>query len=163
KGAAMHLSVELAYFGVCVLVSGVVFLLVGWWYVLPRLSTLALPAALTPLLLFSALRVYGLFFLVPGVAAPDLPRGFALPTASGDAASAILAVMAVVALRYRPSLGVVLAWLYGVFGSLDLLAALTQVVIQGVTPAQLGATWMLPALNVPALLVVHLLLFLLLL
>ena len=159
----MHLSIELAYFGVCVVVSGVVFLLVGLWYVLPRLSVLALPAALTPLLLFSAFRVNGLFFLVPGVASPDLPRGFALPTAYGDAASAILAVVAVVVLRYRPSAGVALTWLYSVLGSLDLFNALTQVVIQGVTPAQLAATWILAAINVPALVVVHLLLFVLLL
>lgn len=159
----MHLSVELAYFGVCVLVSGVVFLLVGLWYVLPRLSALALPAALTPLLLFSAFRVNGLFFLVPGVASPDLPKGFALPTAYGDAASAILAVVAVVALRFRPSTGVALTWLYGVFGSLDLLNAFIQVAIQGVTPAQLGATWILATINVPALVVVHFLLFILLL
>lgn len=159
----MHLSIELAYFGVCVVVSGVVFLLVGLWYVLPRLSVLALPAALTPLLLFSAFRVNGLFFLVPGIASPDLPRGFALPTAYGDAASAILAVVAVVVLRYRPSAGVALTWLYSVLGSLDLLNALTQVVIQGVTPAQLAATWILATINVPALVVVHLLLFVLLL
>lgn len=159
----MHLSVELAYFGVCVVVSGIVFLLVGLWYVLPRLSTLALPAALTPLLLFSAFRVNGLFFLVPGVASPALPKGFALPTAYGDATAAIIAVVAVVALRLRPSVGVALTWLYGVFGLLDLTNAFTQVVIQGVTPAQLAATWMLPAINVPAILVAHLLLFILLL
>jgi len=78
----MQLSIELAYFGVCTLVSLVVFFMVGFWYVLPRLSALALPAALTPLLLFSAFRVNGLYFLVPGVASPDIPRGFALPTAT---------------------------------------------------------------------------------
>jgi hypothetical protein len=159
----MHVSIELAYFGVCVLVSGVVFLLVGLWYVLPRLSTLTLPAALTPLLLFSAFRVNGLFFLVPGVASPDIPKGFALPTAYGDATSAILAVVAVVALRYRPSAGIALAWTYGIVGSLDLLFDFTQVVIQGVMPADFAGTWILPTINVPALLVAHLLLFALLL
>ncbi len=158
----MHLSVELAYFGVCTLVSLVVFFMVGFWYILPRLSALALPAALTPLLLFSAFRVNGLYFLVPGVASPNIPRGFALPTAYGDATSAILAVVAVVALRYWSSAGIALAWIYGVLGSLDLLNALIQVVIQGVMPAHLAATWILPTINVPALIVAHTLLFVLL-
>ena len=158
KISSMHLSVELAYFGVCVLVSIVVFLMVGFWYVLPRLSALALPAALIPLLLFSAFRVNGLYFLVPGVASPNIPRGFALPTAYGDAASAILAVVTVVALRYWPSTGIALAWIYGVLGSLDLLNAF----IQGVMPAHLAATWILPTINVPALIVAHILLFVLL-
>ena len=136
--------------------------MVGLWNVLPRLSGLALEASLMPLLLFSAFRVNGLFFLVPGVASPDIPRGFALPTAYGDAAAAILAVVTVVALRYWPSAGIALAWTYGVLGSLDLLNAFAQVVIQGVMPAQLAATWILPTINVPALMVVHLLLFVLL-
>ena len=131
----MQLSVELAYFGVCFLVSLVVFFMVGLWYLLPRLSTLSLEASLTPLLFFSAFRVNGLYFLVPGVASPDIPRGFALPTAYGDAATGILAVVAVVALRYWPSTGVALTWTYGVLGWLDLLNALAQVVIQHVMPA----------------------------
>lgn len=158
----MQLSVELAYFGVCFLVGLVVFLMVGLWYLLPRLSTLSLEASLTPLLLFSAFRVNGLYFLVPGVASPDIPRGFALPTAYGDAATAILAVVAVVALRYWPSAGVALTWTYGVLGSLDLLNALAQVVIQDVMPAHLAVTWILPTINVSALMVAHLLLFVLL-
>lgn len=158
----MQLSVELAYFGVCFLVGLVVFLMVGLWYLLPRLSTLSLEASLTPLLLFSAFRVNGLYFLVPGVASPDIPRGFALPTAYGDAATAILAMVAVVALRYWPSAGVALTWTYGVLGSLDLLNALAQVVIQDVMPVHLAATWILPTINVPTLMVAHLLLFVLL-
>lgn len=158
----MQLSVELAYFGVCFLVGLVVFLMVGLWYLLPRLSTLSLEASLTPLLLFSAFRVNGLYFLVPGVASPDIPRGFALPTAYGDAATAILAVVAVVALRYWPSAGVALTWTNGVLGSLDLLNALDQVVIQDVMPAHLAVTWILPTINVSALMVAHLLLFVLL-
>ena len=158
----MQLNVELAYYGVCVLVSAVVFLLVGLWYVLPRLTALPLPAALTPLLLFSAFRVNGLYFLVPGVASPDIPRGFAVPTAYGDAVAAVLAVVSALVLRYRPSAGIALTWIYGVLGSLDLLNAVAQVAIHGVVPAHFAATWILPTINVPALVVAHVLMFVLL-
>ena len=158
----MQLPIELVYFGLCVAVSAIVFLLVGIWYQLPSLLRLPLPAALTPLLLFSAFRVNGLYFLVAGVAAPDIPRGFAVPTAYGDATAAVLAVLSAMALRYRPTLGIALTWLYNVVGSLDLLNALAQVAIHDVVPAHLGATWFLPTINVPALVVAHVLIFILL-
>ena len=158
----MQLTIEFAYFLVTVLVSLVVFIMVGFWYLLPRLSGLALPAALIPLLLFSTGRVNGLYFLVPGIASADIPKSFAVPTAYGDATAAIIALVTVVLLRYWPSIGIVLAWIYSVFGSLDLLNAFVQVGIQGVLPKDLGATWILAALNVPALLVVHTLVFILL-
>ena len=64
------------YFGYSAAVSGVVAVLVATWYVYPKLSRMPLASALIPLLLFSAFRANGLFFLVPGVSAPDIPQGF---------------------------------------------------------------------------------------
>lgn len=151
----MH--VELLYYGLCVLVSAVVFLCVGFWYVRPRMDASPLPQALIPLLLFSGFRVNGLFFIVAGIAAPDIPMGFALPTAIGDAASACIAVIAAIALHRGSSFGVPLAWTYNVLGSLDLVVALSSVAIYGVLPRQFGATWVLPTINVPALVVAHML------
>ena len=158
----MPVTVKLAYFALAATGNAVAFLLIGIWYVLPYVSRLPLPRALTPLLLFSAFRVNGLFFLVAGIAAADIPKSFAVPTAYGDAAAAALALVAAIALRYQPSMGVALAWAYNVLGSLDLLNALAQVAIRGVMPAHFGATWWLPAVNVPALAVAHFLMFVLL-
>ena len=158
----MQITIELVYYGLCVLVSVVVSLLVGIWYVLPHLSKLSLPAALVPLLLFSAFRVNGFYFLIAGVASADIPKGFAVPTAYGDAVAAFLALAAAITLRYRPSAGIIIAWIYNVIGSLDLLNALAQVILNGVTPAHFGATWLLPTINVPALAVAHALMFVLL-
>ena len=154
--------VELLYYALSVAVNAVTFLLIGLWYVLPRVSSLPLPRALTSLLLFSAFRVNGLFFLVAGVVAADIPKGFAVPTAYGDAAAAVLALLAAIVLRYRPSIGITLAWIYNVLGSLDLLNALAQVAIRHVMPVHFGATWFLPAINVPALVVAHVIMFVLL-
>ena len=53
---------------------------------------MSLEDTVVPLLLFSTLRVHGLAFLIPGVAAgPDLASEFAVTTAYGDLASAVLA------------------------------------------------------------------------
>jgi len=150
---------EMAYYGACTAVSALVFLVAGLWYVLPRLSRMPLASALVPLLLVSAFRVNGLFFLVPGVASPDLAAGFAVPTAYGDATAAFLALVAAVALRRGSRAGIALVWLYNIVGSLDLVNAIIQVAIHDVRPADFGATWMLPVINVPALVVVHLLIF----
>jgi hypothetical protein len=90
------------------------------------------------------------------VAAADLPRAFAVATAYGDAASALVGLAAALALRYRPAVGVGLAWLYTMMGLADLANALTQVVLHQVQPAHFGATWLLPTINVPALIVAHL-------
>jgi hypothetical protein len=155
-------TIELAYFGLCAGISGLVFLLAGIWYALPRLSSLPLAQALIPLLLVSAFRVNGLFFLVPGVASPDIPQAFAVPTAYGDAAAAVLAVVAVFSLRSQAGLGLVLAWIYNIVGILDLLNAFVQTAINGVQPSHFAATWFLPAINVPALLTAHVLMFILL-
>lgn len=158
----MPYTIELTYFALSVTGNAVAFLLIGIWYVLPYVSRLPLPTALTPLLLFSAFRVNGLYFLIAGIASADIPKGFAVPTAYGDAAAAALALLAAIALRYQPSIGVALAWTYNVLGSLDLLNALAQVAIHRVVPAHFGATWLLPAINVPALVVAHFLMFVLL-
>ena len=159
----MQPTVEFGYYGFCFLVSTIAFLLIGLWYVLPRLARLPRDAALAPLLLFSAFRVNGLYFLVPGVASPDIPKEFAVPTAYGDAAAAVLAIFAAIVLRYRLPGGIALTWVYGVLGSLDLLNAFAQVAIHGVQPGQFAGAWILPAINVPSLMVAHLLVFILLL
>jgi hypothetical protein len=43
------------------------FLLIGFWYVLPRLYKEDFYGAITPLLLFSTLRYLALAFIVPGL------------------------------------------------------------------------------------------------
>jgi hypothetical protein len=156
------MTVEFAYFGLAAAVGGTAFLLAGFWYVLPRLSRLPLPQALTPLLLLGAFRVNGLFFLVPGVASPAIPRGFAVPTGYGDAIAALLALASAITLRVRPSFGIALAWTYNILGLLDLANAFVQTALLGVQPSHLGATWFLPAINVPSILVAHVLMFILL-
>src|SRR6266498_4742844 len=79
-------------------------------YIWPKLRHLRRSEALRPLLLLHSFRFIGLAFLVPGVVSPDLPEAFARPAALGDLATAILALIALVALR--TGLGTTVVWVF---------------------------------------------------
>jgi hypothetical protein len=143
-------------FGLQFLMSLLVCGLIARWYVAPRLATLPRGAALTPLLLLHATRYLGLVFLVPAVVGAPLPREFAVPAAYGDLLAALLALLAIAALRARSAIAVGLVWLFNVVGSLDLLYALYQ---GNRLEVALGAAYYIPTVGVPALLVTHAMIF----
>ena len=145
-----------AIFGLQVLLSLVGYGLVARWYVAPRLAALALPAALTPLLLFHAFRHLGMVFLVPTVVGPTLPAAFAVPAAYGDLLAALLALLAIGALRMAWSWATSLVWVFILVGTLDLVNAFYQGMRNNV---QLGAAYYIPTFAVPALLVTHAMIF----
>jgi hypothetical protein len=139
-----------------------VYALAAAWYVTPRLARLPLERALPPLLLLHATRHLGLVFLVPTVVGAPLPAGFALPAAYGDLLTALLALLALAALRAGWAGALPLVWLFNVVGTLDLLYALARGTELGVG-ARLGAAYYIPTVAVPALLVTHAIVFVLLL
>lgn len=145
-------------FGVQFLLSVVVYGLLAKWYVAPALARLPLHDALIPLLVPHAFRHLGLVFLVPAVVAPTLPRAFALPTAYGDLLAGLLALLAMIALRGRLVLGIPLAWLFNVVGTLDLLYAFYQGIPLD-AGAHMGSAWYIPTFIVPALYVTHFMIF----
>jgi hypothetical protein len=131
-------------------------------YLWPALRNLPRAQALQPLLLLHCFRFVGLAFLVPGVVSPDLPSAFARPAAYGDLVAAVLALLALVALRSPPGIGLV--WVFNLWGSADLLHAFYQGRVGvGFEPGQLGAAYFIPTVVVPLLLVTHVLVFRLLL
>jgi hypothetical protein len=117
--------------------------------------------ALSPLLILHSFRFIGLAFLVPGVVAPDLPAAFAHSAAYGDLIAAILALLALAGLRSR--FGIFLVWLFSLWGSFDLLDAFFQAYSSRLVPGQLGATYFIPTVAVPLLLITHGIVFRLLL
>jgi hypothetical protein len=109
------------------------------------------------MLILHAFRYMGLAFLVPGVVSPDLPRAFATAAAYGDTIAAVFALLSLLTLGN--ALGVVFAWIFNVWGALDLLNAFYQANATGMQPGQLGAAYFIPTLVVPLLLVTHFLVF----
>jgi hypothetical protein len=77
--------------------------------------------------------------------------------AYGDIISATLALVSLLSLRRGA--GVVIAWIFNLWGSADLLNAFYQANDTGLLPGQLGATYFIPTFVVPLLLITHGLLF----
>ena len=140
-------------------VAFIVFGLIGYWYLWPAIKNRAPKTALTPLLLYACLRVNGLMFLMPGLVATDLPEEFARPTAYGDLTAVILALLALWALRSDKQFAFPLLWMFNIVGLLDLVYANIATFTAGVDPAQLGSSYYLAVLNVPAMIVVHIIIF----
>jgi hypothetical protein len=122
-------------------------------YIWPELRLRPRAEALRPLLILHSFRFLGLAFLVPGVVSPDLPPAFAHSAAYGDIISATLALLAQLSL---PSgAGVVIAWIFNLWGSADLLNAFYQANDSGLVAGQLGAAYFIPTFVVPLLLITH--------
>ena len=66
------------------------------------------------------------------------------------------AILALLALASLPgAAGVVIAWIFSLWGSADLFNAFYQANHAGLMPGQLGATYFLPTCVVPLLLITH--------
>lgn len=149
------------YFFVSIAFSLVAWGFVASRYIWPRLRALPQAEALQPLLILNTFRFLGLAFLVPGVVSPALPAGFAHAAAYGDIIAAILASLALVS---QPrGIGIAIAWIFNVWGSVDLVNAFYQGNNAGLEPGQLGAAYFIPTLAVPLLLITHVIAFRLLL
>lgn len=138
------------------------FSLIAWGivatqYIWPQLRTRRRAEALRPLLVLHTFRFVGLAFLFPGVVSPDLPSAFSHFAAYGDLIAAALALLSLSSL---PSgAGVVVTWIFNVWGTADLLNAFYQANRSGLLPGQLGSTYFIPTVIVPLLLITHALAF----
>jgi len=131
----------------------VAYSLIAWWYGLPRLSALPRAAALVPLVWIHVFRIVGGTILAPGAVAASVPMEFRTMIGYGDMATAVLALVALVALRLRLSAAIPLVWLFLVIGALDTVNAIIQSMRFSVFRFGLGVNWVIVTMYVPALLV----------
>jgi hypothetical protein len=141
------------WFFVSIAFSFIVWGMITARYVWPELRLRPRAEALRPLLILHSFRFLGLAFLVPGVVSPDLPAAFANSAAYGDIIAAMLALLSLVSLP--STAGVVISWIFALWGSADLFNAFYQANRTGLTAGQLGATYFIPTLIVPLLLITH--------
>jgi hypothetical protein len=133
-------------------------------YVFPKLKMMDPVDAQRAIATLHSFRFFGLVFILPGVVGPNLPVGFATFAAYGDLATGVLAILALFTVRIRP-----LFWLFVVafnlVGVSDLIVDYYHAIREGL-PAlagQLGATYAIPILYVPMLMITHVSAFYLLL
>src|SRR5262249_27202775 len=132
-------------------------------YIWPRLKGMDRFEAHRAIATLPSFRFFGLVFILPGVVG-NLPAGFAASAAYGDLATGLLAMMALSTVRIRP-----LFWLFVVafnlVGVVDLVVDYFNATVLGL-PAhagELGATYAIPIVYVPLLMITHLAAFYLLL
>ena len=155
----MPVHANTLHFFISFAVAFLVFGLIGKWYIWPNIKDRTLKPALTPLLLFACLRVNGLMFLIPGLVSPELTSVFAVPTAYGDLLAVLLALLALACMRFESGIAVPMIWLFNIVGLLDLIYANIVSLMYDIDPSQWGVAYYLVALNVPAMVVVHVLIF----
>src|SRR5579863_2917069 len=125
-------------------------------YVWPRLRSMDRSEALRAIATLHSFRFFGLVFIIPGVVGASLPTGFAAFAAYGDFATGILAMLALLCVRWRA-----LFWLFvaafNVVGAGDILIdyyhgyRLDLPALSG----QLAATYWIPIIYVPLLMITH--------
>jgi hypothetical protein len=131
-------------------------------YIWPKLKSMDPLEAHRAIATLHSFRFFGLVFILPGVVG-NLPAGFATFAAYGDFATGLLAILALVTVRIRP-----LFWLFVVafnlVGVVDLVVDYYHAIQFGVDvdPGQLGATYAIPIIYVPILMITHVVAFYLL-
>ena len=125
-------------------------------YVFPRLKSMDRFDAQRVIATVHSFRFFGLVFILPGVVGTGLPAGFATFAAYGDFATGVLALLALLTARIRPFF-----WLFvgafNIVGTADLILNYyhaTQVGLPALA-GQLGATYIIPILYVPMLMITH--------
>jgi len=139
-----------------------IFYLVARLYLLPQLPRFRPQQILVPILLLHSTRHLGMMFLTRGATYPGLPPQFAYPAAFGDLLTAIIALVTIPIVLRRSSLAKPAVWVFNVFGTVDLVVAITLATIYN-APVAMGSSYWIPAFWVPLLLVTHYVTFLVLL
>lgn len=128
-------------------------------YIWPRLKAMDQVAVHRAIATLHSFRFFGLVFILPGVVG-NLPAEFATFAAYGDFATGLLAMLALVTVAIRP-----LFWLFvvafNVVGIIDLIVDYYHASALGL-PAhagELGATYAIPVIYVPLLMITHVVAF----
>ena len=145
-----------AVFYIHLFLGYVPWLLAFGTYLWPRLKAMDPVEAQRAIATLHSFRFFGLVFLVPGVIGANLPASFASFAAYGDFATGLLAMLALFTVRIRP-----LFWSFvvgfNVVGAADILIDYYHGVSIGLADiaGELGATYAIPIIYVPLLMITH--------
>ncbi|TPI16238.1 hypothetical protein FJW06_03165 [Mesorhizobium sp. B4-1-3] len=125
-------------------------------YIWPRLRSMEPVGAQRAIATLHSFRFFGLVFLIPGVVGPELAPGFAGFAAYGDFATGLLAMLALLGVK-RPTIFWPLVVAFNVVGVVDLVGDYYHGVLLDLPgqAGQLGATYAIPILYVPLLMITH--------
>ncbi|GGF24491.1 hypothetical protein GCM10011611_33190 [Aliidongia dinghuensis] len=125
-------------------------------YIWPRLKAMDRVEAQRAIATLHSFRFFGLVFIIPGVVGPNLPTDFAAFAAYADFATGLLAMLALLTVRTR-SLFWPLVVAFNLAGAVDIIVDYYHGSQAGL-PAlagELGATYAIPIVYVPLLMITH--------
>jgi hypothetical protein len=137
--------------GLASILSFIVFLSMATWYVLPWLKSRNRADALIALLWVHAFRYVALQIFSAqkfGFAVSDGARD---QIAIGDLIGAVLAVSAIIALRYRTRISIVLTWFFAVETAFDLVNGTIAGLNEHLFETAGAVTWLILTFYVPVL------------
>ncbi|NJL55394.1 MAG: hypothetical protein HC838_12695 [Spirulinaceae cyanobacterium RM2_2_10] len=137
----------------------VVYALMFFWYVQPRLSKLPFENAVLPLLLLHVFRFAGFALLVVGQVDPSLPREAMSAIAYGDLLAGVSALIAALALRGGSGLAVPLIWLFTLIEFADIANVGRIAINLDLFNQYIGTMWFVSILFFPTLLIAHIYIF----
>jgi hypothetical protein len=129
-------------------------------YVLPWLSSMGRVQAHRAIATLHSFRFFGLVFLIPGLVGPNLPASFATFAAYGDFATGVLAILALLTVRIRPAFWMFVV-AFNLVGTADILIDYYHATVANLpaVAGELGATYAIPILYVPVLMITHVVAF----
>jgi hypothetical protein len=143
-------------FNIHLVLGYVPWLLLFGAYVWPKLKSMNRVEAQRAIATLHSFRFFGLVFLIPGVVGPNLPAGFATFAAYGDFATGVLAMLALLTVRMRT-----LFWpfvvTFNLVGAADIIIDYyhgNQIGLPALA-GELGATYAIPIIYVPLLMITH--------
>ena len=150
-------------FNIHLVLGYVPWLLCFGTYLWPKLKSMERIEAQRAIATLHSFRFFGLVFLIPGVIGPNLPASFATFAAYGDFTTGVLAMLALITVRVRP-----LFWAcvvaFNFVGTADIIVDYFHGNAVGlpVLAGELGATYWIPIIYVPVLMITHIAAFYLL-
>ncbi|MDW6024763.1 hypothetical protein SAZ10_23700 [Mesorhizobium sp. BAC0120] len=125
-------------------------------YFWPRLKAMDPLKAQRAIATLHSFRFFGLVFIVPGVVGLNLPAGFATFAAYGDFATSLLAMAALLTVRMR-SLFWPFVVAFNLVGTIDITVDYYHGIQVGLPDlaGELGATYAIPIIYVPILMITH--------
>lgn len=143
-------------FNVHLILGYVAWLLCFRTYLWPRLRSMDHIEAQRAIATLHSFRFFGLVFILPGVVGPNLPASYAVFAAYGDFATGVLAMLALLTIRIRPLFSLLVV-AFNVVGAADIIIDYYHASQVGL-PAlagQLGASYAIPIIYVPILMITH--------
>lgn len=124
--------------------TGTVALILAFkWWVQPRLSNLSIQDALLPFVFLNTFRYLGLSFMTKEQFYNDFPTEFLNTVGLLDFSTAILAIIAAIALKNKWSFAIPLVWIFNIIGFGDLITAFPKFFGLKLYDHNLGFIWLM--------------------